>query len=61
VRFVRFLSPRNLASASRLDVDANVLFALNLPPKTAANHKPELAITLAYDQNKAKSLQRYSL
>jgi hypothetical protein len=32
--------------------EGNVLFDLNLPPKTAANHKRKWVITLAYgDRN----------
>jgi hypothetical protein len=34
---------------------------LNLPPKTAVNHKAKQVITLAYDQKTLKSLQSYSL
>ncbi|MDW1320643.1 hypothetical protein ACYBNI_06725 [Klebsiella pneumoniae] len=41
-------APRNSASASLTDADANVLFGLNLPPNPALNHKLIQGITLAY-------------
>jgi GTP-binding protein len=44
-----------------LFVNLDVLFDLNLPPKTAANHKRKWVITLAYGQIRGESLQSYSL
>jgi hypothetical protein len=38
-------------------VDANVLFCLNLPPKSAFNHKEKWVITLAYGQKTLKPEQ----
>ncbi|POZ22427.1 hypothetical protein C3709_15315 [Lelliottia aquatilis] len=61
LRFARNFLPRNPASASLQDVDANVLFSLKLPPNPAINHKVKRVITLAYDQKTLKSLQSYSL
>jgi hypothetical protein len=36
-------------------IDANVLFYLTLPLKTAANHKGKPSIRLAYDQKEPKT------
>ncbi|AXF63388.1 hypothetical protein DVA44_04175 [Leclercia sp. W17] len=61
LRFMAKNSPRNPASASLPDTDANVLFYLNLPPKTVVNHKAKWVITLAYGQKSQQSVQNYSL
>ncbi|AXF62143.1 hypothetical protein DVA43_22715 [Leclercia sp. W6] len=60
LRFMAKNSPRNPASASLPDTDANVLFYLNLPPKTVVNHKAKWVITLAYGQKPAKRTELFT-